>query len=163
MWGAYVLHLKNYCGFEHRTPPWLCVRILNIWHDWFSTVPLSHPILTYCQSDSWDQTSLIFESIHNYFYAIKCIGNCCLQNGDHFVLVTFQTFLSLMTIGTTSDVQNVRKLAGFINATSLVYVNGFVKDCSISIALAMEILQSCTEPSMCVVSEINIHSLTLSK
>ena len=30
----------------------------------------------------------------------------------------------------------------------ILYIDGFAQDCSISIALAMEILQSCTEPSI---------------
>ena len=33
-------------------------------------------------------------------------------------------------------------------AGSAVYINGFVQDCSISSALALEILQSCTKPSI---------------
>ena len=38
------------------------------------------------------------------------------------------------------------------NHTSLSYVEGLMQDCSISSALAMEILQSCNKPSICPIT-----------
>ena len=33
------------------------------------------------------------------------------------------------------------------------YIDGLVQDCNISIANALEILQSCTEPPICLLSQ----------
>ena len=38
-------------------------------------------------------------------------------------------------------------------------IDGLVQDCSISSALAMEILQSCTKPSICIVWKEDIHTV----
>ena len=41
---------------------------------------------------------------------------------------------------------------GFLGAGSkLVHINGLVQDCSISSTLAMEIMQSCTKPSIYII------------
>ena len=40
-------------------------------------------------------------------------------------------------------------------------VNGLVQDCSISIANVLEILQSCTEPSICVVPDSKVHGANM--
>ena len=39
------------------------------------------------------------------------------------------------------------------------HVKGLVQDCSNSSALAMELLQACTKPSMCITSTISSHLL----
>ena len=44
-----------------------------------------------------------------------------------------------------------------------VHVDGLVEDCSISIANALEIMQSCTKPSLYTVYNSNYHVSTLIK
>ena len=39
-----------------------------------------------------------------------------------------------------------------------VYIDGLVQDCSISIANALEILQSCTKPSICIMMTLKTKS-----
>ena len=42
----------------------------------------------------------------------------------------------------------------------IYHIDGFVQDCSISIANALEILQSCTKPSICTLSISNVIHFT---
>ena len=61
------------------------------------------------------------------FLPRRCIWKCCVINNSHFVL---DSICLSDTIG------------------SLNHLLGLVQDCSISIANALEILQSCTKPSI---------------
>ena len=47
--------------------------------------PLSKPMVTYCQLDLREQTSVKFESKYKTFHSRKCIWKCCRWNGGHFV------------------------------------------------------------------------------
>ena len=47
--------------------------------------PLSGPMLKCCQLDTWERTSLKFESKFKHFHSIKCIWKLRLQNRGHFV------------------------------------------------------------------------------
>ena len=51
----------------------------------FSTKPLSKPMLSHCQLDPWEQTSVKFQSKYNTFYSRNCIWKCHLWIGSHFV------------------------------------------------------------------------------
>ena len=51
----------------------------------FGTEPLSGPMLGYCQLDPQEQISVKFQSKFIHFHSRKCIWNCCLRNGGHFV------------------------------------------------------------------------------
>ena len=51
----------------------------------FGTKPLPEPILAYCQSDTWEQISVKFQSEFYHFHSRKCILSCRLENGSHFV------------------------------------------------------------------------------
>ena len=48
----------------------------------------------------------------------------------------------------SSQKLSVRKTKYFSWAKKTPYIDGFVQDCSISFANALEILQSCTKPSI---------------
>ena len=47
--------------------------------------PWPEPMLSYCQLDPWEQTSMKFELIWKKFHSWKCLWNCRLRNGGHFV------------------------------------------------------------------------------
>ena len=51
----------------------------------FSAKPLPEPMLTYCQIDPQEWTSMKFKSKHKTFHSWKCIWKCRLWNGGHFV------------------------------------------------------------------------------
>ena len=51
----------------------------------FDAKPLTKPVLTYCQLDPWEQTSVKFESKYKTFHSRKCIWKDHLRNGGHFV------------------------------------------------------------------------------
>ena len=61
------------------------------------TLPLSKPVLTYCQWDPLEQTYMKFKSKCEYFLSRKCSWKCCLQNGSHFVQAFSNTCLKLHT------------------------------------------------------------------
>ena len=50
----------------------------------FGAKLLPEPILTYCQSDTKEQTSVKIESKYITFHSWKYIWKCHLRNGDHF-------------------------------------------------------------------------------
>ena len=47
--------------------------------------PLSEPMLTYCQLDLWEQTSVKFKSKYKTFHSWNFKWKCRLRSGDHFV------------------------------------------------------------------------------
>ena len=50
----------------------------------FGTKPLPELMLTYCQLDLLEETSMKFQSEFKSFHWRKCIGKGCLQNVGHF-------------------------------------------------------------------------------
>ena len=50
----------------------------------FGARPLSAPIMAYCQLNSWEQISVIFESEFYNFHSTKCIWKCRLQRWQLF-------------------------------------------------------------------------------
>ena len=94
------------------------------------TKPSSEPMLTYCQMCFWEQSSKMSQNIITFIQ----------ENGFENVC----------------EISNV--LCG-LNALIMYYniPNGLVEDCSISIANALEILQSCTKPSICGVCSMATH------
>ena len=51
----------------------------------FGAKPLSKPMLGYCQLDSWEQTSVKFESENKTFHSWNCTWKYRLRNRGHFV------------------------------------------------------------------------------
>ena len=49
----------------------------------FGAKPLSDPMLTYCQFDPQEYTSVKFESKYQTFVSWKCFSKCRLQNEGH--------------------------------------------------------------------------------
>ena len=47
--------------------------------------PLSEPVLTYCQLEFKEHSSMKFYLKFKYFHSQKCAWTCCLRNGGHFV------------------------------------------------------------------------------
>ena len=52
----------------------------------FGVKPLPEPMLTYCQLDPKEQTSVKFESKYKIFRSRQSIWKCRQRNGRHFVL-----------------------------------------------------------------------------
>ena len=51
----------------------------------FSAKTLPESVLTYCQFNPQQQTSVKFKLEYQNYHSTKCIWKCCLQNGGHFV------------------------------------------------------------------------------
>ena len=51
----------------------------------FGAKPLSKPMLSYCQLDLWEHTSVKFESKYKPFHSWKCTWICRFGNGEYFV------------------------------------------------------------------------------
>ena len=51
----------------------------------FGARALHEPMLAYCQLDSWEQTSVKFESEFYHFHLKKNEFEIVCQNGGHFV------------------------------------------------------------------------------
>ena len=66
----------------------------------------------------------------------------CAASGENFVKMTFPFQCQY-------DKQDQVDYPAGVAVVCHSYVDGLVQDCSISSALAMEILQSCTKPSTC--------------
>ena len=47
--------------------------------------PLPESVLTYCQLDPWERTSMKFESKYKIFHSWNCAWICRLRNSDHVV------------------------------------------------------------------------------
>ena len=47
--------------------------------------PLPKPMLAHCKLDFWEQISVKIEPEFYHFHSRKCIWNCLLPNGCHFV------------------------------------------------------------------------------
>ena len=45
----------------------------------------------------------------------------------------------------------------YVSLVSLQYIDGLAQDCSNSSGLAMELLQSCTKPSICLYSYCSVN------
>ena len=69
------------------------------------TKPLLEPMLQNCQLDTLGQTSVKFESEYKTYHSWKCVSNCCLQNGSHFVRgrVNSPVIMSACTLWTETD------------------------------------------------------------
>ena len=50
----------------------------------FGAKPIPEPMLTFCQLDPWEQTSVKCESKYKSFHSWDCIWKCRLRNGGHF-------------------------------------------------------------------------------
>ena len=74
----------------------------------FGAKPLPEPVLTYCQVDPCEQTSVKFESKCKTFQSWKCIRKCGLQKGGHFVRGEMsQLFVNGSEIFIIHDIDNV--------------------------------------------------------
>ena len=56
----------------------------------------------YCQLDPWEQTSVKFELKLKTCHSSKCIWNCHLRNGGHFVQGWVKLLLSTLPFGIVS-------------------------------------------------------------
>ena len=73
------------CCLINSSPPsatFMCQSMLSLVQvmacGLFGAKPLPEPMLAYCQLDSWEQISLIFESEFCHFHSRKCIWKCRL-------------------------------------------------------------------------------------
>ena len=69
----------------------------------FGAKPLPEPIMTYCQLDPYEQTSVKIKWKYKTFHSWKCIWKCRQRNGDHFV----QGEISLKSISDCEVVQQI--------------------------------------------------------
>ena len=74
-----LTHLLQVCCWTRSALVQVMARCL------FDTKPLLEPMLTYCQSDTYEHTSEKFELKYKTFHSQKCIWKCRLRNGSHFV------------------------------------------------------------------------------
>ena len=82
----HVNSLRPGDAYMHRQPTTWLVQIMAC--HLFGAKPLSEPTLGYCHLDTWEQTSVKFNSKFKHFHSRKCIWKCCLENGGHFVSVS---------------------------------------------------------------------------
>ena len=64
----------------------------------FGAKPLSEPMLSYCQLDSWEHISVKFELEFDHFHARKCIWTCHLPIWRPFCPGADESTLSLLMI-----------------------------------------------------------------
>ena len=110
----------------------------------YSTKPLSEPMVVYYPFDPWEQISVKFE-LKKKSLTMKWVWKCRLQNGDHFF------YLGLNVLNRAYVCH-----ASFIKSdlmTTLYQIDGLVQKCSISIAIKLEIPQSC-KPSKSILTII---------
>ena len=72
----------------------------------------------------------------------------CISNGDIAVLDWAIDMIVLFDTGIYFEQENISRNNTFSLTRSDSHIDGLVQDCSISIANALEILQSCTKPSI---------------
>ena len=60
--------------------------------------PSPKPILTYCELDSKQQSSLKFQSKYKHFSDEKCIEKLCLSNGSHPIVMKYTIVWFYFTI-----------------------------------------------------------------
>ena len=72
-----ILHI----AVNNYNPPW-------VENASFSARSLSEPMLTKCQVNPLEQTTVKFESNYNIILSRLCISKCHLQNGSHFSLAS---------------------------------------------------------------------------
>ena len=135
--------------------------------------PLPEAMLAYCNLDSWTQwksnrISIIFiqENAFEFVvcqsdghfvqwadeltiqvpvpfaYGVQTLSSLCLQISRHLVLIDHQYNIKVLRVWRLNT----------------LYIDGFVQNCSIYKALAMEILRSCIMPSICSYFEWYIFS-----
>ena len=98
-WGFYI-HSENMWPYYRKliritinsSPPsaaytlrWIGSALVQVmaWHR-IGAKPLPEPMLTYCQLDPYQQTSVKFESEYKTFHSRICIWKYRLRNGSHF-------------------------------------------------------------------------------
>ena len=108
----------------------------------FSVKPLLEQI-TYYQSVTLRNTfQSILQPDWKCVLSGKCIWKCRLQNGDLFVqVVAHYTVNCPVKWDVFLDINR-------LSNSRIQHVDGLVQNCSNSIANALELLQSCTKPSM---------------
>ena len=119
----------------------------------FSLVPSHH--LSQCWLiNNWTPGNkfwwnFILETKFPYFQSRKLVRNYGLQSRGHFA----QASVSTLTYGNMNIFwtcfQLTKMIYKHISIPFIQHLDGLVQDCSISNALALEILQSCTNSSNC--------------
>ena len=101
----------------------------------FSCFSIRIPVLVWCflLYHNRTQWAAVKFGLKYNFLLTKCAWKWHLQNPSHSVLTSIYSVGKQLQTG----------------VLDIFIIKGLVQDCSISSALAMEILQSCTKPSLC--------------
>ena len=78
-----LTHLPPSAAYMHRWTGPALIRVMTCRLS--GAKPLLEPMLQNCQLDPWEQSPVKFESRYKAFHSCKCVSNCRLRNGDHFV------------------------------------------------------------------------------
>ena len=118
--------------------------------------PSPEPMLEYYQFDPLEQTSVKYQSFKK-----KCIWKCRLRYDGHLAPISMcRSYLVHNKRGVCLPMNTLDEVSVLIRDEHPTaprclqhgnnYIDGWVQDCSISIANALEILQSCTKSSIYV-------------